>query len=71
MHEVPKPKATARPETKVLAAGVGGAAVTIIVFVAGLLGLEVPAEVAAAAVTVAAAVAGYLAPHTTRPVVES
>lgn len=34
MHEVPKPKATARPETKVLAAG-------------------------------------YLAPHTTRPVVES
>lgn len=66
MHEVPKPKATARPETKVLAAGVSGAAVTLIVFVAGLFGLEVPAEVAAAAVAVVAAVAGYLAPHTDR-----
>jgi len=67
MHEAPKPTTSKRPEAKVLAAGVGGAAVTLIVFIAGLFGLEVPAEVAAAAVTVVAAVAGYLAPHTNRP----
>lgn len=46
-------------ERKVKAAGVGGAAATLLVFVAGLLGVEVPAEVAAAAVTVAAFAFGY------------
>lgn len=66
MHEAPKPTTPKRPEAKVLAAGVSGAATTLIIFIAGLFGLEVPAEVAAAAVTVVAAVAGYLAPHTRR-----
>ena len=56
----------ARPETKVLAAGVAGAATTLIIFIASLFGLEVTEVVAAAAVTVVAAVAGYLAPHTRR-----
>ena len=64
MHESPSP--AGRPETKVVAAGVAGAAVTLIIYVAGLFGLEVTETVAAAAVTVVAAVAGYLAPHTTR-----
>lgn len=66
MHEAPKAPLSVRPEKKVMAAGIGGAAVTLIIFIAGLFGLEVPAEVAAAAVTVAAAIAGWLAPHTPR-----
>lgn len=65
-HEIPKPTKTTRPEKKVAAATVSGAAVTLIIFIAGLFGLDVTAEVAAAAVTVVAAVAGYLAPHTGR-----
>lgn len=65
-HAAPGPEPTARPEAKVVAATVSGAAVTLIIFIASLFGLEVPAEVAAAAVTVVAAVAGYLAPHTRR-----
>ena len=65
-HAAPDTKSSARPEAKVLAAGISAAATTLIIFVAGLFGLEVPAEVAAAAVTVVAAVAGYLAPHTRR-----
>ncbi|MFJ9558039.1 hypothetical protein ACIRPH_29900 [Nocardiopsis sp. NPDC101807] len=56
-----------RIETKVTASTAGAAAVTVIVFLAGLLGVEVPAEVAAAAVTLVAAAAGWLAPHTPRP----
>lgn len=66
MHEAPKPTTSKRPEAKVVAATVSGAAVTLIIFITSLFGLDVPAEVAAAAVTVVAAVAGYLAPHTTR-----
>jgi putative flippase GtrA len=66
MHEAPKPAASKKPEAKILAAGLSAAAVTLIIFIASLAGLEVPAEVAAAAVTVVAAVAGYLAPHTRR-----
>jgi hypothetical protein len=66
MHEAPKPTATARPEAKVIAATVSGAAVTVLVFVASQFGLEVPEAVAAAAVTLVAAVAAYLAPHTRR-----
>ena len=66
MHEAPKAKSTAYPEKKVIAATVSSGAALLIEFIAGLLGLEVPAEVAAAAVTVVAAVAGYLAPHTSR-----
>lgn len=55
-----------RIEAKVAASTVSAAAVTVIVFAAGLLGVEVPAEVAAAAVTLVAAAAGWLAPHTPR-----
>lgn len=57
----------ARVEKKVLGTGVAGAAVTVLVYVAGLLGLEMPAEVAAAVVTVVSALAAFLLPHTPRP----
>ncbi|MCY9786819.1 hypothetical protein KIK06_23330 [Nocardiopsis sp. EMB25] len=64
VHEAPK--STARPEKKVTAAGVSGAAVTVLVYVAGLLGHDLPATVAAAAVLLVVFVAGWLAPHTRR-----
>ncbi|MFC7330828.1 hypothetical protein [Marinactinospora rubrisoli] len=57
----------ARIETKVAVATVSGAAVTVLVYIAGLFGLDVPETVAAAAVTLLAGLAGYLAPHTPRP----
>lgn len=47
---------------KVAAGGAAGAAVTVIVFVAGQLGLEVPPEVAAALVTLISTGAGYFKP---------
>ncbi|PRX95557.1 hypothetical protein [Allonocardiopsis opalescens] len=53
-------------ETKVTAAGLSAAAVTLIIYLAGLFGVEVPETAAAAAVTLVAAAAGYLAPHTRR-----
>jgi hypothetical protein len=55
------------PEKKVTAATLAGAIATIIVWVLHLLGVDMPAEVAAAITTVLAAVAGYMAPHTHRP----
>lgn len=51
---------TATPTPKVAAAGITGAAALIIVWVAGLFGLEVPAEVAAAFTVILAFVGGYL-----------
>ncbi|MDP9456959.1 MAG: hypothetical protein M3Q49_11630 [Actinomycetota bacterium] len=48
------------PTPKIAAAGIGGAIATILVWVVGLLGLEVPAEVAAAFATVISFAAGYL-----------
>lgn len=54
-------------EKKVAGGATAGAAVTVLVFLAGLVGLDMPAEVAAAVVTVVAAVVGYLIPHTPRP----
>ncbi|GAA1994452.1 hypothetical protein GCM10009799_20710 [Nocardiopsis rhodophaea] len=56
-----------RVETKVTASSASAAAVTVIIYVTGLVGVEVSGEVAAAAVTLIAAAAGYLAPHTPRP----
>lgn len=53
---------TARPVPKVAAAGMSGAAVTLLVGIAQQLGVAVPPEVAAAAVTVASFLAGYLRP---------
>lgn len=54
-------------ERKVTSAAVSAAGVTLLVYLAGLAGVQVPSEVAAAAVTLVAAVAGWLAPHTPRP----
>ena len=48
------------PVAKVAAAGQAGALGTVLVYLAGLLGLELPAEVAAAAVGLLMFAAGYL-----------
>lgn len=55
-----------KPTPKVVAAGAAGAVVTIGVWIAGLFGLEVPAEVAGAAVVLVAVAAGYIAPDGSR-----
>jgi hypothetical protein len=51
------------PTRKVGAAGVGGMAAVILVWVAGLLGLDVPPEVATAFAGLLAFGAGYLVPE--------
>lgn len=57
----PPPAVPSRaPVAKVQAAGASGALAVLVVFVAGALGLEVPAEVAAAVATLAAYAGGYL-----------
>jgi len=53
--------------SKVQAAGLAGAITTIVVFIAGQLGLEITAEVGAALTTVLATLAGYLKPETAAP----
>ncbi len=53
---------SARPVSKVAAAGAGGAAATALVTIANALGLDLPPEVAAATVAIAAFVGGYLMP---------
>lgn len=50
----------ARPVPKVAAAGASGAAATILVWLVGLLGVDVPPEVAAAFATLLAFAGGYL-----------
>ena len=40
---------------------------TVLIYVAGLAGLDLPEMVAEAAVVLVVAVAGYVAPHTRRP----
>jgi hypothetical protein len=45
---------------KVTAAAAAGAAVTVLVWVVGLLGVDVPAEVASSLTTLAAFGAGYM-----------
>jgi enamine deaminase RidA (YjgF/YER057c/UK114 family) len=48
------------PTPKIQAVGVAGAATTVVVFIAGQLGLDLTAEVAAALTTLIAFGAGYL-----------
>lgn len=52
-----------KPTRKVTSAGTGGAVGVIIVWGAGLAGVDVPPEVAAALVTVLAFAAGYIIPE--------
>lgn len=49
-----------KPVKKVTAGGAAGAAVVVAVYVAGLFGLAVPAEVASAVTVLASFGAGYL-----------
>jgi len=51
---------TKKPTPKVAAAGVGGSLAVVIVWVAGIAGVEVPAEVAAAIALLLSFAAGYL-----------
>lgn len=51
---------SARPQPKVVAATTAGAATILLVWVAGLLHLEVPPEVASAVTVLLAAGAAYL-----------
>lgn len=48
------------PQPKVAAGGIAGAVALVLVWVAGLAGLDVPAEVAAAVVMVLSFAASYL-----------
>ncbi|WDZ91133.1 hypothetical protein [Nocardiopsis sp. HUAS JQ3] len=66
MHAAPKDPTRYLPERKVGAAGAAGLAVTVLVYVAGLLGHPLPADVAAAAVGLAAFAVGYLVPSRRR-----
>lgn len=51
---------SAKPVPKVAAAGVSGALALVIVYIAGLLGLDMSAEVGAAFASLAAFGGGYL-----------
>ena len=57
----------ATPTPKVAAAGVSGAVAIILVWIAGLFGLEVPAEVAAAVAAILAFAGGYLTRDASSP----
>lgn len=48
------------PQPKVVAGGIAGALTIIVVWVAGLLGLDVPAEVASAFTVLVSFAAGYV-----------
>lgn len=48
------------PTPKVAAAGIAGALSVILVWIMGLTGLDIPAEVAASLTTILAFLAGYL-----------
>lgn len=70
MAEITKPKGTIGPVTKSATAGTGvaGAAGIVIVWIAGLFGLDIPAEVAGAIVllisAIGALVGGKIVPPT-------
>lgn len=49
-----------KPRPKVAAAGIAGACTVILVWLAGLAGVEVPSEVASALTALLAFAAGYL-----------
>ena len=48
------------PTAKMTSVGASGAAMILIIWIAGQLGIEIPAEVAAAITTIAAWLAGYV-----------
>lgn len=49
-----------KPQPKVVAGGVAGAAVVVLVWAASMSGLEIPAEVAGALIVLISFAAGYL-----------
>jgi putative flippase GtrA len=53
------PEPTREPRPKVAAAGIGGAVITVLMFLAPLVNVEIPAEVAAASATLVAFAAAY------------
>lgn len=59
--------AASTPTPKMAAAGVSGALALVIVWVAGMFGVEVPPEVAAAATVIISFAAGYLKRDTSSP----
>jgi hypothetical protein len=52
-------KPETKPTPKVAAAGASGAVAVVVVYVAGLLGLDMPAEVSAAVAALVAFAGGY------------
>lgn len=56
----PASRTSRAPVAKVAAAGVAGSVTVIVVYIAGLLGLDVPAEVASAFTVLVATAAGYI-----------
>ena len=58
---------TATPTPKMAAAGITGAVAIVLVWLAGLFGLEVPPEVAAAVAAILAFGAGYFKRDATSP----
>ena len=65
-HTAPAAERTWKPEKKVTASTAGGAGAAVVMWLAALVGLDLPAGVAEAVVVLAVAVAGWLAPHTPR-----
>lgn len=57
-----------KPTPKVQAAGAAGAVTVILVWIVGLLGVDIPPEVASAFTTLIAAAAGWLTPQNRPPV---
>jgi hypothetical protein len=70
VHASPRDPSRYLPEKKVAAAGAAGFAVTVLVYVAGLLGHDLPTNVAVAGVGLVMFAAAWLAPHTRRDDVE-
>lgn len=66
VHARPEPPRRLAPEKKVGAAGVAGAAVLVLVWVARLVGLDMPEHVAEAAIALIMFGVAYLAPPTRR-----
>lgn len=58
---------TATPTPKVAVAGVSGAVTLIVVWVVGMFGVDVPAEVAAAATVIVSFLGGYLTRDSSSP----
>lgn len=51
---------TSQPTQKVAAAGIGGSLSIVLVYIIGVLGLELPPEVASAITAIIAFAAGYI-----------